>query len=318
MSNFICLDNRYSTTRYVTKKQPSIENEAKLESTLNLPENNNRKGEGGLRKKGYYKIIGKQSNNEKSINKSPVVTIVTVVFNGEKHLEKTIKSVIGQTYKNIEYIIIDGGSTDGTLDIIRKYENTIDYWVSEQDAGIYDAWNKGVSLSTGEWIAFLGADDKYMENAIMEYINYLNALESVNPEFISSKVNIISNGKKLRVIGEKWTWNVFKKYMNTAHVGSLHNRSLFTKYGLFDKEYGICGDYELLLRPRKNLRAEFVNSVTANMELGGISNQNKQVFKETLKAKVVTGGRNKILCQIDMYLAIAKWKVRNQFSNLFV
>ncbi|MDH5645697.1 MAG: glycosyltransferase, partial [Candidatus Heimdallarchaeota archaeon] len=91
----------------------------------------------------------------------PLVTIITAVLNGVDTLERTILSVISQSYTNIEYIIIDGGSTDGTIDIIRKYEHAIDCWVSESDTGIYDAWNKGVRLSNGEWIAFLGADDSY-------------------------------------------------------------------------------------------------------------------------------------------------------------
>jgi glycosyltransferase involved in cell wall biosynthesis len=320
MSNYFCLDSQYSTTRLVSKERPSINNssENKLDSTLRLSENSNRKGEGGLRTKGYYKILSQSFEEEKQANKSPTVTIITVVYNGKNHLEKTIESVIGQTYKNVEYIIIDGGSTDGTLDIIKRYEHAIDYWVSEPDAGIYDAWNKGVRLSTGKWIAFVGADDTYKKNAIQEYVNYINSCEGLEPEYVSSKVNLYVGDKKVRVIGNMWNWKMFKKFMNTAHVGSLHNRSLFSDYGLFDTEYKICGDYELLLRPRNKLRAEFVDTVTANMDLGGISNQNKKAFEETLKAKTITGGRSKILSQIDMFLALVKWKVRNRFSNQHV
>jgi glycosyltransferase involved in cell wall biosynthesis len=317
ISDVICLDDRYSTTRLVSNKRPSIESKCnqKLEFTLFSPQNINRKGEGGLRTNGYYKNIENPTKEEESTCSLPIVSVVTVVFNGENNLERTIKSVISQTYKNVEYIIIDGGSTDGTLDIIKKYEHAIDYWVSEPDTGIYDAWNKGVRLSTGKWIAFIGADDTYEENAIQEYINYINTRTSIDPEYVSSKVNLFIGNKKGRVIGNKWKWNIFKKYMNTAHVGSLHNRTLFSKYGLFDTEYNICGDYELLLRPRNNLRAEFVDSVTANMDLGGVSNQNKQVFEETLKAKVVAGGRSKLLSQIDKVLAISKWRIRNWVSN---
>jgi len=119
-------------------------------SLLFLPPNPDRQGEGGLRTKGYFR---------KSLQGKPLITVVTVVLNAEKHLENAIKSVINQTYDNIEYIIIDGKSTDGTVEIIKKYENQVDYWVSEKDSGIYDAMNKSVTLATGDWVLFLGADD---------------------------------------------------------------------------------------------------------------------------------------------------------------
>ncbi len=101
-------------------------------------------------------------------NEFPLITVVTVVFNGAQFLEETIQSVIHQTYPNIEYIIIDGGSTDGTLDIIRKYDYAIDYWVSEKDAGIYDAMNKGISLASGVWINFMNAGDVLIDSSIIE------------------------------------------------------------------------------------------------------------------------------------------------------
>jgi len=123
-----------------------------------IPETEGRKGEGGLRTQGYFK---------KSLPGKPLITIITVVFNGEKYLEETIQSVINQTYDNVEYIIIDGASTDGTLDIIKKYAGQIDYWVSEPDAGIYYAMNKGIELASGEWINFMNAGDGfYIETTI--------------------------------------------------------------------------------------------------------------------------------------------------------
>lgn len=105
---------------------------------------------GGLRTKGITKS---------SRPGEPLISVVTVVYNGAETLEQTIRSVLGQTYCNVEYVIIDGGSTDGTLDIIRKYEDKIDWWQSGPDGGIYDAMNKGISLATGDFLIFLGADD---------------------------------------------------------------------------------------------------------------------------------------------------------------
>lgn len=91
----------------------------------------------------------------------PRITVITVVFNGRLHIEDTILSVIGQTYLNLEFIVIDGGSTDGTLDVIKKYQNDIDYWHSERDAGIYDAMNKGLARATGRWVNFMNAGDAF-------------------------------------------------------------------------------------------------------------------------------------------------------------
>ncbi len=103
----------------------------------------------------------------------PKVSIVTVVYNDAKGLEKTIKSVINQTYKNVEFIIIDGGSTDGTVEIIKKYEDYIDYWVSEEDKGIYDAMNKGIKAATGTWINFMNAGDVFVDCEVLSSIDFL-------------------------------------------------------------------------------------------------------------------------------------------------
>jgi glycosyltransferase involved in cell wall biosynthesis len=116
---------------------------------------------GGLQTKG----ITKQSQPNMQL-----ITVVTVVRNGEKTLEQTMLSVINQTYANVEYIVVDGASTDGTLDIIRKYEDRIDYWMSEPDEGIYDAMNKGIDLAAGEWINFMNSGDSFYENNIIRKI----------------------------------------------------------------------------------------------------------------------------------------------------
>jgi glycosyltransferase involved in cell wall biosynthesis len=183
MKNSICLDKNYSTTRLVTKERPEIFNnsENKILSVLFMPAGEGRKGEGGLRINGYYK---------KSFQDKPLFSIITVVLNCEKYIEKTILSVLNQKYDNIEYIIIDGGSKDATVDIIRKYEDYIDYWVSELDNGIYDAMNKGISLACGQGLLFLNAGDYFVGNVISEdvkppcflrvkYINFFNTLVDI-------------------------------------------------------------------------------------------------------------------------------------------
>lgn len=111
-----------------------------------------RSASGGLRTKGIKK---------QSLPGRPLVSVVTVVYNRAQELETTLASVVNQTYGQVEYIIVDGGSTDGTLDIIKKYEDRIDFWISEPDKGIYDAMNKAIDLATGEWINFMNSGDRF-------------------------------------------------------------------------------------------------------------------------------------------------------------
>ncbi len=105
-----------------------------------------------------------------TVNSVPWVTVVTVVYNGAEFIESTILSVLGQTCKNIEYVIIDGGSSDKTVEIIKKYESKIHYWISEDDAGIYDAMNKGINIAKGSWINFMNAGDTFSSESVVEDI----------------------------------------------------------------------------------------------------------------------------------------------------
>lgn len=196
-NNILCLDENYSTTRLLTQEQPEIvKREDKFETVLFLPEGEGRRSEGGLRTKGYFK---------KSYEDKPLISIVTVVFNGEKFLEEAIKSVISQSYDNVEYIVIDGGSTDKTVDIIKKYEDQIDYWVSEKDKGMYDGLNKGFNCATGDIFAYINADDLYKNNNVFRDIIELFVEEKYslifgNIEFIDvhGKSNYIYKGIALR------------------------------------------------------------------------------------------------------------------------
>ena len=279
----------------------SNEREDKCETVLFVPEKGGRIGEGGLRTQGCFK---------KSYDNQPLISIITVVYNGERFLEETIQSVVNQSYDNVEYIIIDGGSTDGTIDIIKRYEDRIDYWSSESDNGIYDAWNKGLSLATGDWIGFLGDDDIYHENAISDYIDLL--LREVDLEYISSKVELVDNNLNIiNTIGIKWKWKDFKHYMSVAHVGSLHSRNLYNKYGLYNTVYKVAGDYEMLLRPKEGLKCAYLNKITASMRDGGISNKMIHVaFLETLKIKHNIAKVGLIVCIYDYLISYIKFYIK--------
>ena len=145
-------------------------NQDKFQSQLTINEKNENLVHGGLRLKNIFK---KKKNHF-------LISIITVVFNGEKYLEETIKSVINQTNKNFEYIIVDGGSTDRTLDIIKKYDQQIDYWISQEDKGIYDAFNKGLKLVSGDVIGIVNSDDTYNNECFEIVKNYFKKNDNLD------------------------------------------------------------------------------------------------------------------------------------------
>ncbi len=278
MTNTICLNENSSTTRLLTKEKPIIENspEDKFETVLFLPEGENRKGEGGLRIKGYFK---------KSYTDKPLVSIITVVFNGEKYLEETIKSVINQTYDNVEYIIIDGGSTDGTVDVIKKYEDKIDYWVSEKDAGIYDAMNKGLRLSSGEVIGIINADDWYVADAIEKNIE---VLQKTGRDYSIGNIkkvpsNIIS--KPITPLIE----NEIYSGMMYPHIAAFIRADVYKRIGLFDTKYRIAADFDMALRIHiQQFKAVAIDKTIAIFSDGGISSDT-QAKKENLMIVISHG-----------------------------
>jgi hypothetical protein len=258
----------------------------------------------GVSKAGGRRFSGAVAAGSKNM---PVVTVITAVFNGEKTLANCLDSVLIQDYPNVEHVVMDGGSTDGTLEILERYSDRIAFWKSEPDEGIYDAWNKGLKEARGEWISFLGADDQFLPHAISAYM----ALAELNPraEFLSSRIRIAYPQGFEKTAGEPWTWSRFSRSMCAVHVGSMHRRDLFEKYGVFDTSYKSAADYEFLLRPRGRLKAAFTPAVTATMRAGG-SSSTLQSLNEKAKAKIVTGGRNRIIASIEMLLDDAQFLVR--------
>lgn len=218
------------------------------------------------------------------------ISIIIATYNAEKYLQNCLNSIISQKNNAIEIIIIDGGSKDNTIQIIKKNQQNITYWISEPDKGIYDAWNKGISVSTSNWIMFLGADDKLTENALNKYQDFLSTNDNENLEYISSKMRIIDvNGKFIRIKGWPWNWPIILKETTIAHPGSLHSKRLFEKYGLYNLNYKIVGDTELLLRSKNNLKYAFMSDVTVEMQEGGVSDSVHAII-ERYKATTITGG----------------------------
>jgi len=234
--------------------------------------------------------------------KIELISIIIATYNSEYCLEYCLESIINQSYRSFELIIIDGKSTDCTVDILNKYDKYLTYWVSEKDDGIYDAWNKGLKVAKGQWITFIGSDDSFCPDALIEYANYLNCLNDTGVEYISSKLDLVNKNRQLiKTIGYPWDWKTCRLQNVVAHPGSLHKRELFEKYGLFDTKYKICGDFEFLLRPGKDLKSAFLNKVTVEMQQGGVSTFSADGFKEHYLAATTTG---KLSLSIGMFFLL--------------
>lgn len=251
------------------------------------------------------------------LNSKYKVTIITSVYNDVNDLADTIDSVLCQSYTNIEYIIIDGGSHDGTVEVLKKYENEIYYWISEADNGIYDAWNKALKKSTGDWILFLGAGDRLRKNGIFKLIHEVSNIES-DLDIVSAKVNLFNEKNSLRIVGSGWNWNKFKKYMCIAHPSTLHNKKYFKEHGVFDSNFKVAGDYELLLRGGDSIKSIFVDEIVADMKFGGISNS-KLVLKETYFAqKTHKVFRFSSLLFFNGLITLIKFHARRIIDNYFM
>jgi glycosyltransferase involved in cell wall biosynthesis len=203
------------------------------------------------------------------------ISLITVVFNAQNTIEKCLNSVMRQKFNNIQYIVIDGGSTDNTVNIINKYRQNIDVFVSETDNGIYDAMNKGIALATGDIIGTLNADDYLADDEV---------LSDVAEAFASHKISILygdldfidPNGKVVR----KWRSGryrsgMFNRGWMPPHPTFYCKRELFEKLGSYKLDYGSAADYELMLRyiHAYKINAHYLNKVIIKMFIGGVSNK---------------------------------------------
>ena len=297
MIEIINLDKNYSTTCRVIKVDPQgasriidhlNKGEDKFKSVISLPTGKNRITEGGLRSRGYFK---------KSYTNKPLISIITVVFNGASHIRETIESVINQDYDNVEYIIIDGASTDGTLEIIKKYENMIDYWVSESDEGIYDAMNKGISLCRGDLVGIINADDSYLKDAFRivkkEFENDIDILYS---DFY-----FLEKGNFFR---KKANHRLLSITMSVFHPSVFMRMKIYKEYGCFDSLLKISADYKLLYTLYKdNKKFKKTTCLLTAMRVGGVSTNSNLAIEETFD---IQKKNSSLLAHIFKYLRLLK------------
>jgi len=222
------------------------------------------------------------------------ISIITPSYNSKKTLSRTIESVVSQECKDIEYIIIDGGSTDGTLEIINEYKDKISKKISEKDNGIYDAINKGINLATGDVIGILNSDDFYDNNKVLQTV--LNIFEDSNIDAIYGDINYFANDiKKTTRYWEAGEYDERKLNNGWAipHPALFLRKSVYDKCGLYNVSFKIAGDYEFILRILKiyHINLKYISKVLVRMYDGGISGRNfkqrRSGWKELKKAWLV-------------------------------
>ncbi|OXS77044.1 hypothetical protein B1B04_01180 [Lysinibacillus sp. KCTC 33748] len=207
------------------------------------------------------------------MNKGPKISIITACYNAKNTIEQTIQSVLGQTYENIEYIIVDGASTDGTMEIVEKYQDKIDIIVSESDKGVYDAFNKGVGLATGDFINFMNADDYFSTNAIIEEIG-LYLFNHSNVMLLHGNVKAIDEiTGHWHYRGQSLSLRDFEKGQMCPHQSVFTRRELFNEFEGFNIAYRILADVDFTIKTFKKYEKyiEYVPIEVAHFRLGGLS-----------------------------------------------
>lgn len=215
----------------------------------------------------------------------PLVSIIVATLNVESVLNRCLRSIWVQDHPRREVIVMDGGSGDGTLDLLHANADRIVHWESEPDRGTYHAWNKGLSVATGEWVCFLGADDYFPSSDRLSLL----VAEAVNEDadLVSGRGAVVdAQGQRLRIIGEPWDRTRLLRHQYVLHPAMLHRRALFDRYGGFDESYRIAGDYAFLLRMGSDVRTAFVDEVVVCISDGGASRSRLlPVLKETWRAQ---------------------------------
>ncbi len=215
----------------------------------------------------------------------PFLSVITVVYNGENVIEKTLKSVISQKQELVEYIIIDGKSNDKTLEIIQKYKENINQIISEKDKGLYDAMNKGINISTGKYLIFMNAGDEFYDNNVVE--NLYKISEDIDVLY-SDTMLVNSNGIEIGLLSkqshnnapENMTWKNHKKGMVVCHQSFVAKKEIISLYNL---KYKLSSDIDWVIRVLKNTKnTKKVNFLISKFEIGGISTKK---FKTAMKER---------------------------------
>jgi len=244
------------------------------------------------------------------------ISVVTVSYNAAATIADTIESVFGQSYLNIEHIVVDGGSSDGTVDVLRQYDADIYAWVSEPDRGIYDAMNKGLSMATGDVIGFLNADDVYANSGVLDRIQGVFSDNTIDACF-SDLQFIDDQNKVVRLYSSsRFSPEQLRNGWMPAHPTLYVRKSFFDKVGLFRLDYKIAADYEWIVRAFIAQKAawKYVPEVWVKMRMGGISTRSMK-SRWILNNEIVRACREN---GVDTSLGRVLMKIPLKLLELFV
>lgn len=248
-----------------------------------------------------------------------LISIIVATYNSAKTLTRCLDSIVTQLGNDCELLVIDGGSKDGTLEIINKYRDKIAYTISEHDYGVYDAWNKAIVKTRGKWLTFIGSDDEMISDTIEKYKEFFKE-NGEDYDLISGKLHFLSkNGMLIRDAGEPYSWTkLVNRKLNLAHPGMLHNRRCFEKYGLFDIQYKVCGDSDFLQRLGKDVKTGYIDEFLVNMTEGGLSDS-FELLREgyLIRYRNHSIGRTKLLLTYGRsYLSYALGRIKTNVLGL--
>lgn len=218
----------------------------------------------------------------------PRVSVITVCLNSAEFIKDTVESVINQSYPNIEYIIIDGKSTDNTIEIIKSYGEKITKLISEPDSGFYDAMNKGISLVTGEFVCILNSDDIFIDKSVIE--NVIEIFKNTGTDCVYGDLYYVRRKNTNKIIrhwitGEFKT-GAFKKGWHPAHPAFFLRREIYENNGVFDLSFPLAADFELMLRMLENFKISsvYLPVPLIKMRLGGVTNRNvSDIIKQNIE-----------------------------------
>ena len=243
------------------------------------------------------------------------VAIIIATLNVKDCIEKCLDSCLNQSYSNIAIVVIDGGSTDGTLDLIKKYLNRISYFSTEPDNSIFEAWNKGLKNFNSDWYCFMGADDYWLSKDSISSLMRYSGNAGIN--LITSKIIPLSHKEPLlnQAVGKSFSAHNLYLGMRTPHPGMLHHHTLFIKYGYFIEDYKIAGDFEFLVRARAGIKSIYAEFPVICMGQLGLSNTKYSVCRaetsKILRVHLKFGYYYSLIYSIVFYAALLKRLIKN-------
>lgn len=226
----------------------------------------------------------------------PRITVIIAVLNGAATLARCLDSILTQQQVTLEIVVIDGCSSDGTLEILQQYGDRLSYWESSADRSVYEAWNKGIRHARGDWICFLGADDRFADARSLALLQpTLAAADAQNIHMVYGKVDLLdARGRVLVTLGDPWhkARRTMRQKMGVPHPAVLHHRLMFERCGPFDASFRIAGDYDMMLRYLQQGDALFCDQVIVAMATGGLSTKPGNIprlLAETQRAREQNG-----------------------------